>query len=246
MLGLGLHPETQAEQVPLRSIPGIGIALFPIVLVIACNFLFTKYLIPALDNTYLAEPKYGATSLNSVLGIWSIIGALVLACLTLVLVHARRWTNLKVTLNTGTRGALLPIFNTASEVGYGSVIASLAAFVVIRDFLVDLAPGNPLISEAILVNVLAGVTGSASSGMRIALNTIGDAYLHLAQQFGISLELMHRVASMASGGLDSLPHNGAVITALAMCGLTHKQSYFDIFVVAVVVPLVALAAVIAV
>lgn len=242
--GFGDHPEEHNEYARTHFIPSIRMALLPIVLVILSNWLFTKYLIPALDHSYLAEPKYGQTSLSSVLGIWSIICALMLACVTLILMHLKHWTNLKATLNKGTLGSLLPIFNTASEVGYGSVIASLGAFVVIRDFLVDLAPNNPLVSEAIVVNVLAGVTGSASGGMSIALKTMGDTYLNLAQQFGISTELLHRVASMASGGLDSLPHNGAVITVLAICGLTHKQSYFDIFVVAVLVPLLALVVVI--
>ena len=113
-----------------------------------------------------------------------------------------------------------------------------------KDFLVSLAPSNPLVSEAILVNVLAGITGSASGGLSIALNTMGETYMNLAQDFGISPELMHRVASMASGSLDSLPHNGAVITIIALCGLTHKQSYYDMFVVAVIFPLMALIGVI--
>jgi H+/gluconate symporter-like permease len=156
----------------------------------------------------------------------------------------RRWADLKGTLNKGTLGSLLPIFNTASEVGYGSVIASLSAFVIVRDFLVGLSPNNPLVSEAIVVNVLAGITGSASGGMSIALNTMGQTYLQLANQFGISPEMLHRVASIASGGLDALPHNGAVISLLAICGLTHRQSYPDIFVVAVAIPLLALALVI--
>jgi len=95
-----------------------------------------------------------------------------------------------------------------------------------------------------LVNVLAGITGSASGGLSIALNTMGETYMNLAHQFGISPELMHRVASMASGSLDSLPHNGAVITIIALCGLTHKQSYYDMFMVAVIFPLLALIGVI--
>ncbi|MDC5278263.1 GntP family permease, partial [Acinetobacter baumannii] len=152
--------------------------------------------------------------------------------------------DLKGSIQQGVSSSFLPIFNTASEVGYGSVIASLAGFLILRDFLVGLAPNSPLISEAIVINVLAGITGSASGGLSIALHTMGDTYLQLAQQFNISPELMHRVASMASGALDSLPHNGAVITIITLCGLTHKQSYFDMFVVAVVIPLIALIGVI--
>jgi H+/gluconate symporter-like permease len=136
--------------------------------------------------------------------------------------------------------SLLPIFNTASEVGYGSVIASLAAFGVIQTFIVGIAPSNPLISESIAVNLMAGITGSASGGMSIALNILGAKYLELGTAAGISPELLHRVAAIASGGLDSLPHNGAVITLLGICRLTHRESYWDIFMVSVAVPLVTL------
>jgi H+/gluconate symporter-like permease len=118
---------------------------------------------------------------------------------------------------------MLPIFNTASEVGYGATIASLPAFAMICDAVLNVAPGNPVISLAVAVNVLAGITGSASVGLSIALQTLGPTYAELANQYGISLELMHRVATLSSGGFDALPHNGAVITLLGICGLTHRR-----------------------
>ena len=96
------------------------------------------------------------------------------------------------------------------------------------------------VSEAVAVGSLAGVTGSASGGMSIALSTLGGHYLNLANATGISPELLHRVAVMASGSFDSLPHNGAVITLLSICKLSHKQSYFDIFMVSVIFPVGAL------
>ena len=136
-------------------------------------------------------------------------------------------------------GSLLPIFNTASEVGYGATISSLVSFAVIRDGVVGLFPQWPLISESISINLLAGITGSASGGLSIALEALGESYLAMAEAANISPELLHRVATLASGGFDTLPHNGAVITLLAICGLTHRQSYLDIFAVAVVVPFVA-------
>lgn len=241
--GYGKHQD-QLVDIDTSNDPSIGIALLPIILVITANFALSKYLLPLLDTAYLSDAKYGATAFNSVLGTWAIICALVLACLVLIISNWTRWKDLKTTINKGTLGSLLPIFNTASEVGYGSVIASLGAFLVVRDFLVGLSPSNPLISEAIVVNVLAGITGSASGGLSIALNTMGDTYLNLGAQFDISPELLHRIASMASGGLDALPHNGAVISLLAICGLSHRESYPDIGMVAVVIPLVALAAVI--
>lgn len=135
---------------------------------------------------------------------------------------------------------MLPIFNTASLVGFGAVIAALPAFELIKAFVDELGAGNPLVSLALSVNVLAGVTGSASGGMSIALQTLGAEYLALAQSTGISAELLHRVTTVATGGLDSLPHNGAVVTLLAICGLTHREAYKDIFMVAVLFPILAL------
>ena len=97
---------------------------------------------------------------------------------------------------------------------------------------------------AVATNVLAALTGSASGGLTIALDALGETYLRLAAEHGIEPALLHRVAVMSAGTLDSLPHNGAVVTLLAVCGVTHRESYFDIFMVAIVGALIALAAVI--
>ncbi|MCU7226181.1 GntP family permease, partial [Acinetobacter bohemicus] len=105
----------------------------------------------------------------------------------------------------GALGSMLPIFNTASEVGYGAVIASLAGFVIIRDMVLNVS-SNPLISEAIAMNILAGITGSSSGGMSIALSTLGADYLAMATAAGINPELLHRIAALAAGSLDTLPH----------------------------------------
>lgn len=223
--------------------PSFLVALLPILLVIGLNALFVYVVFPNMDASYLADPKYGATKLSAVAGLWSIIVALVIAILFIVVVHWNRWKNVIESLNAGTMGSLLPIFNTASEVGYGNVIASLPAFLVVKNAVLGISE-NPLVSAAVAVNVLAGITGSASGGMSIALSTLGAKYLELATAAGINPELLHRVAVMSSGCFDSLPHNGAVITLLGICRLTHRQSYFDIFMVSVVIPLSALVTVI--
>ena len=240
----GDHPEEAVDRVDESGLPGFWTALTPIIVVIVLNLVFSKMVIPGWDTAYLAAAKYGETELKAVLGIWSIICALLSAIVVLIGIHWKTWVDIKDSVNKGTMGSLLPIFNTASEVGYGAVIASLAAFVIVRDFVVNLSPGNPLISEAVAVTTLAGITGSASGGMSIALNTLGKTYLEMATAAGISPDLLHRVASMASGGFDTLPHNGAVITLLAICKLTHRDSYADIFMVAVAVPAIATIAVI--
>jgi H+/gluconate symporter-like permease len=216
------------------------VAVLPVILVIVFNYFFTRFIIPAMDTAYLAMPQYGATDITAVRGIWSIICALVLSIVVLLVLNVKHIPNIKRTLDDGASASVLPLFNTASLVGFGAVIASLPAFALIRDAVLGIAPGNPLISLSIAVNLLAGITGSASGGMSIALQTLGERYLEISQSAGISPELMHRVTAIATGGLDALPQNGAVITLLTICKLTHRQSYGDIFVVAALSPIIAL------
>ena len=240
---VGRETHEEAAQDAPTSNPPVLVAFLPIIVVIALNYVMVKWVFPAMDTSYLAEDAYGATDIATVGGIWAIIVALVASCVVILALNWKRFRDVKKTVNTGTMGSLLPIFNTSSEVGYGAVIASLPAFKVVRDAVLGVSD-NPVIALAVSVNVLAGITGSASGGMSIALQTLGDTFRGLAEDQGISLELMHRVTAISSGGFDALPHNGAVITLLAICGLTHRQSYKDIGMVAVVIPVAALVVVI--
>lgn len=244
--GYGDHPATAADATLPEDadLPPFALAVLPVVSVIVLNAVLTWFVFPTMAADYLAQPEYGGTDLSAVAGIWAIIVSLVVSILLAIGLNWRRFTDLRESVNAGTMGSLLPIFNTASEVGYGAVIASLPAFALIRDVVLGLFPGNPVASLAVAVNVLAGITGSASGGMSIALNTLGEQFAAMGQAQGISMELMHRVTALSSGGFDALPHNGAVITLLAITGLTHKKSYADIFVVAVAIPLIALITVI--
>ena len=176
----------------------------------------------------MAKPL--VTEVSSVAAIWAVEGALLMGIFT-VLLFAFRQVQKRFAEGTkaAVAGALLASMNTAAEYGFGGVIAALPGFLVIRDAL--RAIPNPLVNEAITVTVLAGITGSASGGMSIALAAMSDQFIAAAHAADIPLEVLHRVASMASGGMDTLPHNGAVITLLAVTGLTHKQSYGDIFVI---------------
>ncbi|MFK3915620.1 GntP family permease [Psychrobacter sp. NPDC078501] len=219
------------------------IAMIPLVLVIGLNAILTYVVFPSIDFSSL-QTQFPDLNVAGSLGLWSIIISLVVACVVLILLRIGHWNNLQKTINRGTYDSMLPIFNTASEVGYGAVIASLAGFLIIRDSILNLNPDNPLISEAVAMTTLAGITGSSSGGLSIALSTLGEDYLRMAVNAGIDPELMHRVAVMAAGGLDTLPHSGAVITLLAICGLTHKQSYLNLAMVTMVIPLVAVVAVI--
>lgn len=244
-LGYGPTLEQKAAADLNEPTPPFSLAILPILCVLVCNFVCSQWWIHTWDTQYLSQDRFGNVPLQSVLGTWSSILALLAAC-ALVLVCSRRCRRqLNESLRVGAMGSLLPIFNTASEVGYGATIAALPAFTIVKNAVLNIAPNNPMISEAVAVNVLAGITGSASGGLSIALESLGKTYVELAQQHDVSLEVMHRIASIASGGLDSLPHNGAVITLLTICGLTHKQSYLDIGVTTVIVPLIALTVVIA-
>ena len=224
--------------------PGILIALSPIILVIVLNYLFSRVILPRLDTSFLTLPQFGGTDLDAVIGIWSIIAALAFSILLVIVLNLRRICNFTESIDSGANASVMPIFNTASLVGFGAVIAILPAFAAISSGIFALGGDNPLTSLALSVGVLAGVTGSASGGMSIVLQTMGTKFAEMAVAAGVSLELMHRVTAIAAGGLDCLPHGGAVITLLQICNLNHRQSYFDIFTVAVVGPVIALIAVI--
>lgn len=252
--GYGNHADPDAEAAnavdpseraaAVHGDPSFAIAIAPAIAVIVLNALLTYVVIPRLDTTYLAQPQYGETTVMAVRGTWAIIGALLASVVLAVALNWRRFRDLTDTVNKGTFGSMLPAFNTASEVGYGAVIAALPAFGLIRDAVLGLFPENPVASLAVAVNVLAGITGSASGGMSIALQALGEQFAQMGQAQGVSMELMHRVTALASGGFDALPHNGAVITLLAITGMTHRKSYSDIFVVSVAIPVLATIAVI--
>jgi len=231
---------------PDGAMPPVGAALLPLVTVLAVNIAFTFAVLPRLPTDWLDDPRFGGPDLDTVRGIWSLIAALAAACLVLIALNWRRiGETLKATLGEGADGAMKPIFNTACLVGFGSVVAALPGFAVIGASLTALGDDNPLISLALATSILAGLTGSASGGMSIALTTLGATYLEMAMVAGISPDLLHRVTAVATGGLDTLPHNGAVITLLAICGRTHREAYPDIAAVAVAGPLLALVVLIA-
>lgn len=228
-----------------RKLPAAWSAFAPIISVLIFNFVFSKLVIPNWNASYLDQELFGKTDVTKVLGTWSTILSMVVALLITIALHFRSMDKLKTSLATGARASLLPIFNTASEVGYGSTISHLTGFAIVREFVTGVAPGNPLISEAVSVNALAAITGSASGGLSIALKALGDTFYQRGIDAGINPELLHRVASMSCGGLDSLPHNGAVITLLLICGVTHRQAYKDVAVVSIACPLGATITVIA-
>lgn len=230
----GSKPPSSAEE---QLTPSNHVFPFiPILLVFTVNFGLTLFVLPALNWDYLSEPQYGGISLDDRLSAWAVVTAMISAILSILIMNAKHLRWIISGLTTGAKNALLPIFNTASEVGYGAVVASLAAFAVVREGIFSVTD-NALVASAISTSTIAGVTGSASGGMTIALNALGDDLQTLAIDQGISLEAMHRITAMASGGLDSLPHNGAVITLILVCGMTHRESYKDVGIVTLLFPI---------
>jgi H+/gluconate symporter-like permease len=225
------------------ALPPIALAALPLVVVIAVNFLMAMLVLPRLDTEFLAEERWGSTSLQAVGGVWAVATALAAAILVLIVVNWRRLPALRQSMDAGANASVLPVISVASLVGFGAVVAALPAFAMVREWVLSIG-GGPLVSLAVATNILAALTGSASGGLTIALDALGETYMRLAAEHGIDPALLHRVAAIGSGTLDSLPHNGAVVTLLAVCGSTHGRSYRDIFMVAIVGALLALVAVI--
>jgi H+/gluconate symporter-like permease len=229
---------------PTREAPPIGLAALPLLVVVSVNILMTLVVLPSLDVSFLAEEQFGATSLAAVGGVWSVVTALLAAIVTVVAVNWGRLPGVRETMDSGANASVLPILSVASLVGFGAVVAAVPAFAVVRQWVLSIE-GGPLVSLAVATNLLSAITGSASGGLTIALDALGRTYMGLAAEHGIDPALLHRIAVMSAGTLDSLPQNGAVVTLLAVCGSTHRESYFDIVMAAIVGPIIALAVVIA-
>ncbi|MFD2629571.1 GntP family permease [Oceanobacillus kapialis] len=171
---------------------------------------------------------------------WDIVVALLSGIVLIMVLNVHKIKGFVKAINGGAVGSVTAIINTSAAVGFGTVVKVVPGFDKLTEMLMGIK-GNPLISEAVAVNILAGATGSASGGMGIALEALGSKYYDIAMNSGISPEAFHRIASLSSGGLDALPHNGAVLTLLTITGLSHKDSYKDIFVVAVLIPVISVA-----
>lgn len=163
----------------------------------------------------------------------ALLGGISVTCL----MNIKKLKVLLPAINEGSNGSLVAIMNTACAVGFGSVVKIVPGFTLLKNAMLNM-PGSMLFSEAVAVNVLAGATGSASGGMSIALEALAPQYLEKALSIGLNPELLHRVASIASGGLDTLPHNGAVLTLLAVSNCKHKESYIDICVTSCIIPVI--------
>lgn len=223
------------------------IALLPLVVVCVMNFYLIK-LIPQLYGTQYSLGIGGMTApvvidIKTYAAVWAVLGALMAGILTLLLTRGHViMPKFLDSSRAAASGSILASMNSASEYGFGAVMAILPGFVVAATALKAIP--DPLFNEAISITVLAGLTGSAIAGLSIALGAMADTFVASAHAAGIPLEVFHRIASMASGGMDTLPHNGAVITLLIVCGLSHRQSYGDIFAITIIKTVAAALAII--
>ena len=187
-----------------RELPHIAVSLLPL-LVGVCSIIFLK---------------------------WNTMVCLLLGIVVSIVLYFGSLKGVFMeTVNQGALNSTAAIMNTSLTVGLGAVVKASPAFSIITDAVDKLAQGNGLIYEFISINILAGVTGSASGGLSIALTTLSERLLAT----GINPEILHRVASISANGLDSMPWCGAVMTMFAVCGVTHKDSYKDVAVVNIVI-----------
>lgn len=227
--------EDSSEETDESDLPNAALSFLPLLAVGLVNFFTSRYF-KGLPQRDISLSEFGLESdvvvhLDKMGGIFSIEIALVAGLvLSAILGYARMKSKLQEGMNRAVGGAMLAALNTGSEYGFGAVIAALPGFALVKAKLAG-AFANPLLNEAVSVNLLAGITGSASGGMSIALAAMAENFKAAALAADIPFEVLHRVASMASGGMDTLPHNGAVITLLMITGMTHKDSYGDIFAI---------------
>lgn len=198
---------------------------------------------PQAKTGGLPHPASGLLPLGAVLGVAfvlhdtlkqsALIVALLSGVLVVLVVNRKYFVNLSQAVTAGTIGALIAIANTSAVVGFGAIAKLSPAFAAAVDALTSL-PGNPLVGAAVAVTLIAGLTGSASGGQAIALPILAPHYLGL----GVDAQALHRVVAIASGGLDSLPHNGYVVTTIrGVCRETHRSAYWPMFCLTAVVPL---------
>lgn len=211
-------PKDNMEKLELKDsakLPDWKVSLLPIIIVIGLILILKGKLDP-MNTVGLA------------LGVGIISG---------YLLNWKKFENPLKTLNEGSANSILPLINTAAIVGFGFVVQNVPAFQTFVQFALGLSQKfDPLVSAAIAVNIIAGITGSASGGLTIFMKTMGTEYINM----GVDPEVLHRITSIASGGLDSLPHSGAVITLLMVMGMTHKEGYKDLGVVTIIIPILAL------
>jgi len=236
--GYGIH-EDYLHFTDDENIPDFKKSIAPIIVFFICNLLLTYIILPKINGDFLTQKPF-STTLSKVTGTWALIISLTFAIISGIIINKERFRGkLIACLNEGAKDSIMPITNTGAVVGYGNVIKTLSGFNFIRDAVLGISK-NPIIGAGLATTILCGITGSGSGGLSITLEAFAEEFIQMAHASNVSLDAIHRIMAIATGGLDSLPHNGGVITIITVCRLTHKESYKDIFVCTVIVPTIAL------
>ena len=242
--GEGYGGQIEGKQRRDRTIPAWHLSLIPLGMVIIINVILSNpfhwdwgfhWDEKSLEAFLPMNLALIAASVGKVQAIWSISVALILSSIAAAYIGRRRYMsgkeNFLQTINFGAASSCAAVLNVASGFAFGSVIISMPGFLPVKEILLNIADSaGPLVSAVVTTNIMCGLTGSASGGLTIALSMLGDQWAAMAQAQGITLEALHRITSIASIGIDPVPHCGALVTLLAICGLTHKEAYFDIIV----------------
>lgn len=242
--GEGYGEEADSRKRRDRTLPSAGMAALPLVMIIIINIVLSNpfgwewgfhWDDTALDPFLPFKLSLIAGSVGKVQAIWSISVALIIASFAAAYIGRRKFMNGNEryidNINYGAATSCAAVLNVSSGFAFGSVLTALPGFFPITEMLVSLGnSAGPLISATVTTNVMGAITGSASGGMTIALNLLGKEWLDMAVAQNIPPEVLHRIVSIASVGIDPVPHNGALVTLLSICALTHKVAYFDILV----------------
>jgi H+/gluconate symporter-like permease len=230
--GEGYGVEEEVGDAMSGDLPGIVMAVIPIFIILVVNLLLSKVVYPSVDGSYMEEYS---TTLEAYSGTWSVLLGMLVSIIFIIIVNFTKIKDkIKDGLKTSAIESLTPLVNSCAVVGFGSVVKVLPIFAVVSAAVLSMQ-ALPLLSEVISVNLLCAMTASASGGLSAALEVMGDTFL----ASGVDPQVLHRLASICSGGLDNLPYNGATVTVIALCGMTHKKSYLDMFMVATIVPIIA-------
>lgn len=242
--GEGYGGQVEGKQRKDKLLPSWTASLIPLLMVIIINVILSNpfhwewgfhWDEASLEKFLPFKLSLLAVSVGKIQAIWSISVALILSSIAAAYIGRRKYQsgreNFLQTINFGAASSCAAVLNVASGFAFGSVLVSMPGFLPIKEILLGIAESaGPLASAVITTNIMGGITGSASGGLTIALSMLGDQWAAMATAQGIPLEALHRVISIASIGIDPVPHCGALVTLLAICGLTHKEAYFDIIV----------------
>lgn len=235
--GEGFVPNAQDLRMEeMAGAPGVGphwgMAIVPILVVL--GIIMSPRLLMLSGLVTVSEGSLGqivAFSQQQPI-LWPSLALMIATAVAILLFPTLRRNTLRI-LGQGADDSIMPLLNTAAVIGFGGVVTQTAGFGHFAQWIISVDM-PPLLSVFASVSVVSGIVGSSSGGLQIFMQTLAPKYLEM----GVEPEILHRISNIAAGGLDSLPHCGAVIATLMIMGLTHKQAYKDIFIITVLVPVI--------